>query len=315
MRKLIVGSQARQAGAVTEYGLRRGYTRMHRDIYVPKGYSPDLSDVIDGAWLRSGRKGVVAGIAASALHGAAWVDAGIPVELIWNNTRPPEGIVARAERLEPDEITALDGIAVTTAARTAYDLGRHFPRQEALIRLDALKRATAYLDDEVLVLTRRYKGARAAAARPAALGRWWRGFAARDTAAVAVSRRGVSPTKDPGRGVRRTVEGHPQAGYGLGRLHGCFGVRRRSAPHRPGAVRQGPAADAEGRAAGLGRHPGDQGGSRRRRTRPHVCGAGSPRVGRPAARWPAKPQVAATERARGCGEPEGIDRCTRVCAR
>ncbi len=160
MRKLIVGSQARQAGAVTEYGLRRGYTRMHRDIYVPKGYSPDLADVIDGAWLRSGRKGVVAGIAASALHGAAWVDAETPVELIWNNTRPPDGIIARAERLERDEITDLDCIAVTTAARTAYDLGRHLPRQEALIRLDALKRATAYRDDEVLALTRRYKGAR-----------------------------------------------------------------------------------------------------------------------------------------------------------
>lgn len=160
MRKLIVGSQAQQAGAVTEYELRRGYVRMHRDIYVPKGYSPDLVDVIDGAWLRSGRKGVVAGVAASALHGASWVSPDAPVELIWNNTRPPPGIIARAERLEPDEITTLDCISVTTAARTAYDLGRHLPRHEALMRLDALKRAIAYLDDEVLELTRRHKGAR-----------------------------------------------------------------------------------------------------------------------------------------------------------
>ncbi len=160
MRKLIVGSQAQQAGALTEYELRRGYVRLHRDIYVPKGYSPDLVDAIDGAWLRSGRKGVVAGIAASALHGAAWVDDDIAVELIWNNTRPPEGIIARAERLDPDEFTTLDCIAVTTAARTAYDLGRHLPRLEALIRLDALKRATAFVNDEVLELTRRHKGAR-----------------------------------------------------------------------------------------------------------------------------------------------------------
>lgn len=160
MRKLIVGSQARQAGVVSEYELRRGYVRMHRDIYVPKGHSPDLVDVIDGAWLRSGRKGVVAGIAASALHGAAWVGADIPVELIWNNTRPPDGIIARAERLAADEITTCECIAVTTAARTAYDLGRHLPRGEALMRLDALKRATAYLDGEVLELARRHKGAR-----------------------------------------------------------------------------------------------------------------------------------------------------------
>jgi len=119
MRKLIVGSQAQQAGLVTEYELRRGYVRMHRNIYVPKGYSPDLVDVIDGAWLRSGRNGVVAGIAASALHGASWVSPDTPVELIWNNTRPPAGIIARAEHLVPDEITTLDCIAVTTAARTA----------------------------------------------------------------------------------------------------------------------------------------------------------------------------------------------------
>lgn len=160
MRRLIVGSQARQAQTVTEYELRRGYVRMHRDIYLPKGYSPDVVDVIDGAWLRSGRKGVVAGIAASALHGASWVDDDIPVELIWNNTRPPPGIIARAERLEPDEITTCECIPLTTAARTAFDLGRHLPRREALTRLDALKRATAYLDEEVIALTKRYKGAR-----------------------------------------------------------------------------------------------------------------------------------------------------------
>ncbi|WP_059015974.1 hypothetical protein [Mycobacterium sp. M26] len=160
MRRLIVGSQARRAHTVTEYELRRGYVRMHRDVYLPKGYSPDLVDVIDGAWLRSGRQGVVAGIAASALHGASWVDADTPVELIWNNTRPPQGMIARAERLQPDEITTHECIPVTTAARTAFDLGRHLPRQEALIRLDALKRATAFLDEEVIALTKRYKGAR-----------------------------------------------------------------------------------------------------------------------------------------------------------
>lgn len=160
MRRLIVGSQARRAQTVTEYELRRGYVRMHRDVYLPKGYSPDLVDLIDGAWLRSGRKGVVAGVAAAALHGASWMEAGTPVELIWDNTRPPRGIIARAERLEPDEITTCECIPVTTAARTAFDLGRHLPRGEALMRLDALKRATAFLDEEVIALTKRYKGAR-----------------------------------------------------------------------------------------------------------------------------------------------------------
>ncbi|HJR90097.1 MAG TPA: hypothetical protein VJ777_17320 [Mycobacterium sp.] len=160
MRNLIVGSQALANGVVTEHDLRRWYDRMFRDIYTPKGYEPTLLDRIDGAWLRSGRNGVVAGVAASALHGAQWVDADIPVELIWDNTRPPPGIIARDERLENDEITTVSCISVTTSARTAYDLGRHLPRSEAIPRLDALMRATPFSMDEVLVLAKRHRRAR-----------------------------------------------------------------------------------------------------------------------------------------------------------
>ena len=160
MRKLIVGSQALANGAVTEHDLRRWYDRMFRDIYWPKGYEPTLLDRIDGAWLRSGRNGVVAGVAASSLHGAQWVDDDIPIELIWDNTRPPPGIVARDERLDQDEITTVSCISVTTSARTAYDLGRHLPRGEAVARLDALMRATRFSMDEVLGLAQRHRRAR-----------------------------------------------------------------------------------------------------------------------------------------------------------
>jgi hypothetical protein len=160
MRKLIVGSQALANGVVTEHDLRRWYDRMFRDIYSPKGYEPTLLDRIDGAWLRSGRNGVVAGVAAAALHGAQWVDDDIPVELIWDNTRPPPGIIARDERLDKDEITTVSCISVTTSARTAYDLGRHLPRSEAIARLDALMRATPFSMGEVLQLAQRHRGAR-----------------------------------------------------------------------------------------------------------------------------------------------------------
>jgi hypothetical protein len=160
MRKLIVGSQALANGAVTEHDLRRWHDRMFRDIYSPKGYEPTLLDRIDGAWLCSRRKGVVAGVAASALHGAQWVDDDIPVELIWNNTRPPPGIIARDERLDNDEITTASCISVTTPARTAYDLGRHLPRGEAIARLDALMRAAPFSMDDVLLLGQRHRRAR-----------------------------------------------------------------------------------------------------------------------------------------------------------
>lgn len=160
MRKLVVGSQALANRVVTDHELRRWHDRMHRDIYIPKGYQPTLLDHIDGAWLRSGRHGVVSGVAASALHGAQWVDPDTPVELIWNNTRPPPGIIARNEHLDPDEITTVSCISVTTPERTAYDLGRHLPRNDAIIRLDALMHATPFSVEGVLLLAERHRGAR-----------------------------------------------------------------------------------------------------------------------------------------------------------
>jgi hypothetical protein len=113
-----------------------------------------------GAWLWSGRRAVIAGIAASALHGARWVDDDTPIELIWSNTRPPRGLVARDETLGNDEITRALGLPVTTPARTAYDLGRHLPRGQALERMDALMRATPFSSEDVLLLTKRHSGAR-----------------------------------------------------------------------------------------------------------------------------------------------------------
>lgn len=99
-------------------------------------------------------------MAASALHGAQWVDVDIPIELIWSNTRPPRGLVARDEILADDEITRALGLPVTTPARTAYDLGRHLPRGLALERMDALMRATPFSNEDVLLLAKRHAGAR-----------------------------------------------------------------------------------------------------------------------------------------------------------
>lgn len=91
-----------------------------------------------GAWLWSGRRGVIAGVAASALHGAAWVDAGVPIEMLWRNSHPPAGVITRNEAFAVDETTTVAGIPVTTPVRTLFDLGRHLPRNEAVTRIDAL---------------------------------------------------------------------------------------------------------------------------------------------------------------------------------
>ncbi|MEB3052039.1 hypothetical protein KV112_20220 [Mycolicibacter sp. MYC123] len=160
MGVVFIGSEALAQGRLTEYELRRWHRAIFRDVYVPVGHKLTLRDRIEGAWLRSGRHGVIAGVAASALHGAEWVDIDIPIELIWKNTRPPRSLIVRDETLAADEITKVAGIPVTTPARTAYDLGRHLPRDRAVARMDALGRATPFSTEDVLLIAKHHKGAR-----------------------------------------------------------------------------------------------------------------------------------------------------------
>jgi hypothetical protein len=154
------GSEAIATAKLTEYELRRWYRPIFRDVYIPKRAEPSLRDRTVGAWLWSRRRAVIAGVAASALHGAAWVDAEVPIELIFQNSRRHRGLVVRNETLAGDEITRVAGIPVTTRARTAFDLGRHLQRGEAVARTDALMRSRVFSVEEVLLLAKRYNGAR-----------------------------------------------------------------------------------------------------------------------------------------------------------
>lgn len=160
MSNVFLGSEALAHGGMTEYELRRWHRAIFRDVYLPARRDPTLRDRIEGAWLRSGRHGVIAGVAASALHQAQWVDRDTEIELIWSNTRPPRGLIARDEMLYAGEVTHVAGLPVTTPARTAYDLGRHLPRNQAIARLDALARASSFSADEVHRIAQAHRGAR-----------------------------------------------------------------------------------------------------------------------------------------------------------
>ena len=160
MGRVFVGSGAVAQGTLTAYELRTWNQRLFRDVYSAKTEDVTLRDRIEGAWLRSGRQGVIAGVAASALHNAQWVDDDIPIELIWNYGRSPSGLLVRNETLAEDEITRVAGIPVTTRVRTAFDLGRYLPRDEAVARLDSLMRAQVFSIEDVSLLAKRYRGAR-----------------------------------------------------------------------------------------------------------------------------------------------------------
>jgi hypothetical protein len=94
------------------------------------------------------------------LHGALWVDANTPIEMIWRCGRPPRGIEVRNERIEAVDIAEIDGIAVTTPERTAFDIARHLPRELAVAHLDALARATGVDASRAILLGDRYPRAR-----------------------------------------------------------------------------------------------------------------------------------------------------------
>ena len=103
---------------------------------------------------------MVAGLSASALHGAKWVDGDAPVELICRNARAPHGVMTRDELLLDEEIQRLDGMAVTTPERTAFDLGRRDRIGRAVERLDALARATDFKVPAVEELADRHRHTR-----------------------------------------------------------------------------------------------------------------------------------------------------------
>ncbi len=75
-------------------------------------------------WSR--RRGIIAGRSASALHGAKWLNDQAPAELLYDYRRPPAGVRTWSDRVEDDEVTVVDGMAVTTPARTALDLACRF---------------------------------------------------------------------------------------------------------------------------------------------------------------------------------------------
>jgi len=158
MGDVIVGSEAVAEGRITRGRLRWNYRAIYPDVYLPCDAPATLRDRTLGAWLWSGRRSVVTGRAAAALHGAKWVDEAAPVELLYANNRAPEGIVARRERIADDETCELFDMRVASPVRTALDLGRHLRPESAVIHLDALAAATGITEPDVLGLTQRYAG-------------------------------------------------------------------------------------------------------------------------------------------------------------
>lgn len=152
----FIGSEALAAGRLNRHALRTRFQAAHPNIYLPRSGSPQLDERIIAAWLWSGRRGVIAGAAAAALHGTKWIDDDVPVELVHSNPRAPDGVITRRETLLGDEVQMLGELRVTVPARTAFDIGRRESLRSTVARLDALAGATKLDVNAVAELARRH---------------------------------------------------------------------------------------------------------------------------------------------------------------
>src|SRR5688500_9574653 len=112
MRVPFVGSEAVASGELTPFALRRWYRPIYRGIYVPAAHQVSLRDRVVGLGLAA-PEAVIAGVAASALHGAKWVGADEPIEVVMGGRRTQSGLIIRNDTVHPDEITTIAGVRVT----------------------------------------------------------------------------------------------------------------------------------------------------------------------------------------------------------
>lgn len=104
----FIGSDAISAGHLTRAHLRSHYRPLYRGIYVPRRCEVSLRERVVGVSLAS-PSAVIAGVAASAIHGAKWVGDDVPIELV-AAVRRQRGLIVRDETLDEDEVTAVAGI-------------------------------------------------------------------------------------------------------------------------------------------------------------------------------------------------------------
>lgn len=156
----FIGSEALANGEISRHELRKHYRAIMPNVYLDKRVEPSLRQRAYAAWLWSHREGVIAGAAASAMHGAKWVDDTTPIELVWRNARTPPGVVSRDELLLGGEFQTYSGLSVTTPERTAFDIGRRGPTGRAVARLDALAAVTDFKVRDVEALAANHRHTR-----------------------------------------------------------------------------------------------------------------------------------------------------------
>ncbi|WP_067976330.1 endonuclease domain-containing protein [Mycolicibacter icosiumassiliensis] len=139
----FLGVEALAAKMIPERAMRTLYEPIYPGVYAPWGITLTARQRACAAWLWSRRRGIVGGNSGAALLGSKWVSPELDAELVYVNRKPPPRLVVHTDTLKAGEVIAVDGMAVTSPARTAFDIGRRTPsRVLAVARVDALANAT-----------------------------------------------------------------------------------------------------------------------------------------------------------------------------
>ena len=160
MGEPFVGRDVIACGRLTKSQLETRYIRPFPGVYIDRDAELTAAVRAKAAWLWTGRRGIVAGFSAAALHGSNWVDDRRAAELIHNNHHCAAGIQVHRDVVEADEVEIVAGVATTSPTRTALDLGCWYPKMTAVAGIDALAGATEIKAVDVELLARRYPGRR-----------------------------------------------------------------------------------------------------------------------------------------------------------
>ena len=150
------------AGTVTRSQLRGPrFRRLFPDVYLPANVPPTLAVRSRGAYLLVAERGALAGYSAAELLGVRIAPRDADAEVVSReDLRVCRGLRVHREQLADDEVETMDGLAVTSALRTAYDLARWSTLVEGVVAADALGQIGHFGPDALRGIAARYPGAR-----------------------------------------------------------------------------------------------------------------------------------------------------------
>ncbi|MFC7673543.1 endonuclease domain-containing protein [Mycolicibacterium sp. GCM10028919] len=163
----FIGSAAVRRGELSRRGLAREHVAIYRDVYLHRDVELTALVRARAAWLATGA--TLVGVSAAAVHGTKWLDGFAPAEIVRPDRHAAAGLVVHSWALGADDVCVVGGVDVTTAARTAFDIGRTRDATQAIPILDALFNSRGLKHGDVSAVADAHPGVRGVASLRAML--------------------------------------------------------------------------------------------------------------------------------------------------